>query len=87
MSENFLFSNAGSLETLDVQPKACGKNTRDELIKFYTAHYSANLMRLVVYGKGRSTTVHFSIRKHKEKARVNINCLRFLKYKSNSFLA
>ncbi|GAQ79598.1 Insulinase family protein [Klebsormidium nitens] len=41
----------GSLETLDVQPKACGKNTRDELIKFYTAHYSANLMRLVVYGK------------------------------------
>lgn len=47
-------SRAGSLETLDVQPKANGKNTRNELIKFYEANYSANLMRLVVYGKGAS---------------------------------
>jgi hypothetical protein len=27
-------------------------DTRLELIKFYDSHYSANLMQLVVYGKG-----------------------------------
>jgi hypothetical protein len=54
-------SRAGSLETLDVQPKANGKNTRDELIKFYEAKYSANLMRLVVYGKGASKLTSVSL--------------------------
>lgn len=38
-------------------------DTRLELIKFYDSHYSANLMQLVVYGKGSSAnyfTLFFS---------------------------
>lgn len=41
----------GNLETLDIGPKKRGVDTRDELVKFYTANYSSNLMRLVVYGR------------------------------------
>ncbi|KAG0570443.1 hypothetical protein KC19_6G162300 [Ceratodon purpureus] len=41
----------GNLETLDIGPKSRGVDTRDELVKFYEANYSANLMRLVVYGR------------------------------------
>nr|PNR46368.1 hypothetical protein PHYPA_013487 [Physcomitrium patens] len=41
----------GNLETLDIGPKSRGIDTRDELVKFYKTHYSANLMRLVVYGR------------------------------------
>lgn len=37
----------GSLETLADRP---GSSARDELINFYEAHYSANVMRLVVLG-------------------------------------
>jgi insulysin len=37
----------GSLETLGDRPDA---SIRDELIRFYKAHYSANVMRLVVLG-------------------------------------
>lgn len=44
---------AGNLETLDIGPKSRGVDTRDELVKFYTANYSSNLMRLVVYGRGK----------------------------------
>lgn len=36
---------------MEVQPKARGLDTRDELIKFYEKNYSANLMHLVVYAK------------------------------------
>ncbi|KAL3755294.1 hypothetical protein ACJRO7_002358, partial [Eucalyptus globulus] len=43
---------AGNRQTLEVQPKAKGIDIRQELIKFYEENYSANLMRLVVYGKG-----------------------------------
>lgn len=43
----------GNLQTLDIGPKARGVDTRDELVKFYKANYSSNLMRLVVYGRGR----------------------------------
>jgi secreted Zn-dependent insulinase-like peptidase len=44
---------AGNLETLDIGPKKRGVDTRDELVEFYTANYSSNLMRLVVYGRGK----------------------------------
>ncbi|XP_027771956.1 insulin-degrading enzyme-like 1, peroxisomal isoform X3 [Solanum pennellii] len=41
----------GNWDTLEVQPKARGLNTRQELLKFYKENYSANLMHLVVYAK------------------------------------
>ncbi|KAG0591845.1 hypothetical protein KC19_1G206700 [Ceratodon purpureus] len=41
----------GNLETLETRPKARGVDTLAELIKFYEAHYSSNLMCLVIYGK------------------------------------
>ncbi|XP_057999839.1 insulin-degrading enzyme-like 1, peroxisomal isoform X2 [Hevea brasiliensis] len=41
----------GNWETLEVQPKAKGLDTRHELIKFYEENYSANLMHLVIYAK------------------------------------
>ncbi|XP_031397811.1 insulin-degrading enzyme-like 1, peroxisomal isoform X2 [Punica granatum] len=41
----------GNRDSLEVRPKSNGVNVRDELIKFYKEHYSANLMNLVVYGK------------------------------------
>ncbi|GAY65837.1 hypothetical protein CUMW_244140, partial [Citrus unshiu] len=44
--------STGNWETLEVQPKAKGLDTRHELIKFYNEHYSSNLMHLVVYSKG-----------------------------------
>jgi secreted Zn-dependent insulinase-like peptidase len=40
--------NVGSVETLADKP---GKPARDELIRFYEQHYSANLMTLAVLGK------------------------------------
>lgn len=40
--------SVGSLDTLADQP---GSTTRDELLKFYRQHYSANLMTLVVFGR------------------------------------
>ncbi|GAY65839.1 hypothetical protein CUMW_244150 [Citrus unshiu] len=43
--------STGNWETLEVQPKAKGLDTRHELIKFYNEHYSSNLMHLVVYSK------------------------------------
>ncbi|CAI0374966.1 unnamed protein product [Linum tenue] len=43
--------NIGNWETLEVRPKAKGVDTREELIKFYKEHYSANLMHLIVYAK------------------------------------
>lgn len=43
--------STGNWDTLEVQPKARGLDTRDELIKFYEKNYSANLMHLVVYAK------------------------------------
>ena len=43
----------GNWDTLEVKPKEKGLDTRHELIKFYEEHYSANLMHLVVYTKGK----------------------------------
>jgi hypothetical protein len=45
----------GNWDTLEVKAKEKGLDTRLELIKFYDSHYSANLMKLVVYGKGFSS--------------------------------
>ncbi|XP_078171077.1 insulin-degrading enzyme-like 1, peroxisomal [Carex rostrata] len=41
----------GNLETLDTRPKEKGLDIRDELLRFYSENYSANLMQLTVYGK------------------------------------
>ncbi|KAG6484003.1 hypothetical protein ZIOFF_060796 [Zingiber officinale] len=41
----------GNWNTLEVQPKLNGLDTRLELIKFYKKYYSANLMHLVVYAR------------------------------------
>ncbi|KAJ4769341.1 Insulin-degrading enzyme [Rhynchospora pubera] len=41
----------GSIETLDVGPKEKGLDIREELLRFYSENYSANLMHLTVYGK------------------------------------
>ncbi|KAJ3696077.1 hypothetical protein LUZ60_001454 [Juncus effusus] len=43
--------STGSLETLETRPKEQGIDIRQELLKFYEEHYSANLMHLVVYAK------------------------------------
>lgn len=42
----------GNKETLWDTPKAEGRNVRDELLKWYDENYSANVMKLVVLGKG-----------------------------------
>jgi insulysin len=44
--------STGNLQTLRDDPKKQGLNVRDELIKWYNAHYSANVMKLCVLGKG-----------------------------------
>ncbi|XP_074569326.1 insulin-degrading enzyme-like 1, peroxisomal isoform X2 [Curcuma longa] len=41
----------GNWNTLEVQPKLNGLDTRLELIKFYKKNYSANVMHLVVYAR------------------------------------
>jgi len=46
--------STGNLQTLRDDPKKQGLNVRDELIKWYNAHYSANVMKLCVLGKGSS---------------------------------
>lgn len=41
----------GNKETLGSIPESKGTITRDRLISFYNEHYSATIMKLVVYGK------------------------------------
>ena len=50
---DYPFSNfaTGNMATLREQPAAKGIDTRDKMIDHYRAHYSANLMKLVIYGK------------------------------------
>ncbi|KAJ1657332.1 metalloprotease [Dispira simplex] len=47
------FSNfgTGDINTLKTVPEREGINVREELLKFHERYYSANLMRLVVYGR------------------------------------
>jgi len=42
----------GNLETLKESPTKQGIDAREELIKWYNEHYSANLMKLSVLGSG-----------------------------------
>jgi insulysin len=55
MTKFLLMHHVGNWNTLEVKPKEKGLDTRLELISFYDSHYSANLMQLVVYGKGFSS--------------------------------
>jgi insulysin len=41
----------GNLQTLKEVPESQGMNIRDMVVGFYHQYYSANQMRLVVYGK------------------------------------
>lgn len=43
----------GNLETLSEQPKQLGLDIRDELLKFHDNYYSANIMKLCIFGRGR----------------------------------
>ncbi|KAJ7565037.1 hypothetical protein O6H91_02G045200 [Diphasiastrum complanatum] len=43
----------GNSQTLEIGPKSRGVDTRLELLKFYEAHYSSNLMCLAIYGKAQ----------------------------------
>lgn len=42
----------GNLETLQDAPGREGIDVRDELIKFHSKYYSANIMKLVILGRG-----------------------------------
>ena len=44
----------GNLETLQDAPGREGIDVRDELIKFHSKYYSANIMKLVILGRGMS---------------------------------
>ncbi|KAI9740448.1 MAG: hypothetical protein M1834_005028 [Cirrosporium novae-zelandiae] len=43
--------STGNLETLSIEPQKRGVEIRDEFIKFYEKHYSANRMKVVVLGR------------------------------------
>ncbi|CAG8531352.1 10171_t:CDS:10, partial [Cetraspora pellucida] len=45
----------GNLESLKDVPSKAGLNVRTELLKFHDSYYSANLMKLVVLGRGNFT--------------------------------
>jgi insulysin len=42
--------STGNIETLGKIPESRGTNIRDLMIEFYNKHYSANLMRVAIYG-------------------------------------
>lgn len=44
----------GNKITLHTRPNARGIDIREELLKFYDENYSAGLMYLTVYGKGKA---------------------------------
>lgn len=43
--------STGNLETLLTGPSTCNLKTRDLLLTFYKTYYSANLMKVCIYGK------------------------------------
>ena len=47
-------SSTGNRETLETIPKSKGIDVRKELLKFHKQWYSANIMTLVVMGKGKN---------------------------------
>ena len=44
----------GNMETLGDAPKARGDDIRELMMQFYRTHYSANIMKLAVIGRGAS---------------------------------
>ncbi|XP_046548482.1 insulin-degrading enzyme-like [Haliotis rubra] len=50
-SHDFSKFGSGNKQTLDTLPRERGQNTRDELLKFHSKYYSANVMGLCVLGK------------------------------------
>ena len=46
------FGCQGNSTTLGSGPQELGLDVREELKKFHSLHYSANLMRLTVIGRG-----------------------------------
>ncbi|XP_024189601.1 insulin-degrading enzyme-like 1, peroxisomal [Rosa chinensis] len=70
--------STGNWDTLEVQPKAKGLDTRHELIKFYEEYYSANIMHLVIYGKEKLDKIQGLVEdKFKEIRNIDRSCLRF----------
>ncbi|ODV92635.1 hypothetical protein CANCADRAFT_56288 [Tortispora caseinolytica NRRL Y-17796] len=43
--------STGNLQTLSFEPGSKGIDVREELLKYYHSHYSANIMKLVVVGR------------------------------------
>jgi insulysin len=50
MIRYLFFELLGNLETLQTTPTANGVNIREQLLEFHKKYYSANVMKLVVYG-------------------------------------
>ena len=50
-SHPFSYFSTGNNETLRLNPEKEGIDMRSLLLEFYAKHYSANTMKLVVYGK------------------------------------
>lgn len=46
----FSMFSTGNIETLKNTPERLGLNIRERLLDFHQSHYSANIMRVVVYG-------------------------------------
>ncbi|XP_008222126.1 PREDICTED: insulin-degrading enzyme-like 1, peroxisomal [Prunus mume] len=70
--------STGNWDTLEVRPKAKGLDTRSELIKFYEEYYSANVMRLAIYGKENLDKIQGLVEdKFKEIRNIDRNCPRF----------
>ncbi|KAG2687115.1 hypothetical protein I3843_09G037900 [Carya illinoinensis] len=69
--------STGSLDTLEVRPKARGLDTRLELLKFYKENYSANLMHLVVYAKENLDKIENMVeQKFQDIQNANRSCFR-----------
>lgn len=51
----------GNSTTLGSRPQELGLDVREELKKFHSAHYSANLMRLAVIGRGGECHGHMTL--------------------------
>lgn len=70
--------STGNWDTLMTVPKGKGLDTRQELIKFYEENYSANLMHLVVYGKGTLDDIQSLVEKlFSDIPNSGRNCVRF----------
>jgi len=66
----------GNLETLQDAPGREGIDVRAELIKFHSKYYSANIMKLVILGRGKHC---FSSYGHHFHAPHNMACMLILR--------